>query len=126
MSFLSIVERELRSAARRPGTYRTRTIFALVASALAAGLLIIGHAASSSRFGNAVFPALAMLAFLFSLLAGARSAADSISEEKREGTLGLLFLTDLTGFEVVLGKLAACSIRTFHSFFAFIPVLATT
>jgi hypothetical protein len=61
---------------------------------------------------------------LFCLLAGRRSTADCLSREKREGTLGLLFLTDLKGYDVVLGKLAATSISSFYALMAVFPVLA--
>jgi len=47
-----------------------------------------------------------------------------LSEEKREGTLGLLFLTDLRGYDVVLGKLAATSVNAFYGLLAIFPVLA--
>lgn len=59
----------------------------------------------------------------YALLIGL-STADSISEEKREGTLGLLFLTDLRGFDVVLGKLVATSLNSFYGLIAIFPLLA--
>lgn len=123
MSFLPIVERELRAAARQPATYRTRTWCVIVTSLMAAGLVLLGDLTAPGT-GNPVFPALATLAFLYCLVAGARYAADALSEEKREGTLGLLFLTDLRGYDIVLGKLVAVSARTFQGLFAFFPVLA--
>src|SRR5207249_3162929 len=43
---------------------------------------------------------------------------------KREGTLGLLFLTDLKGYDVILGKLAATSVNGFYCLLAVFPVLA--
>ena len=49
----------------------------------------------------------------YCLLEGTRLAADCRGEEKREGTLGLLFLTDLQGYDVVLGKYLATSPRSF-------------
>jgi ABC-type transport system involved in cytochrome c biogenesis permease component len=64
------------------------------------------------------------LMFLYCLGHGRRSTADCLSEEKREGTLGLLFLTDLKGADIVLGKLAATSMRGFYGFLAVFPVLA--
>ena len=48
-------------------------------------------------------------AVFYCLLSGVWFTADCLSEEKREGTLGLLFLTDLKGYDVVLGKLVATS-----------------
>ncbi|HEX4645320.1 MAG TPA: ABC transporter permease, partial [Verrucomicrobiae bacterium] len=60
----------------------------------------------------------------YALLAGVRFTADSLSEEKREGTLGLLFLTDLKGYDVIFGKLAAGSLAAFYGLIAVLPVLA--
>ena len=64
------------------------------------------------------------IAFIFACAAGIFLTSDSLSEEKREGTLGLLFLTDLRGHDVVLGKLLATSLRTFYSLLAIFPVMA--
>ena len=50
--------------------------------------------------------------------------ADCLSVEKREGTLGLLFLTDLRGYDVVLGKLFSTSLRSSYGLVAGFPVLA--
>ena len=47
--------------------------------------------------GKLIFTYLSWLAFIYCLVEGARTAADCLSQEKREGTLGLLFLTDLRG-----------------------------
>src|SRR6185503_20007720 len=44
--------------------------------------------------------------------------------ERREGTLGLLFLTDLKSYDVVTGKLAASSINSFFGLLAVFPVLS--
>jgi hypothetical protein len=49
-----------------------------------------------------------------------------MSEEKRDGTLGLLFLTDLRGYDVVSGKLMASALRGFYALLAVFPVLAIT
>lgn len=124
MTFLPIVQRELRVAARKPSTFRARTWFVVATSIVAAFLLFVGNQGSGQQVGNSVFPALMTLAFVYCLLAGVRYAADCLSEEKREGTLGLLFLTDLRGYDVVLGKLISVSTRTFQGLLALVPVLA--
>lgn len=61
---------------------------------------------------------------VFCLLSGVQTTADCLSREKREGTFGLLFLTDLKGYDVVLGKLAATSINVFYTALAAVPLLA--
>lgn len=52
--------------------------------------------------------------------------ADCVSDEKREGTLGLLFLTDLRGYDVVLGKLSTRSLQAAYAFLAAFPVVSIT
>src|SRR5437762_7989497 len=79
---------------------------------------------SNSRSGLELFTLLSVCAFAFALVAGLRSTADCLSSEKREGTLGLLFLTDLKGYDVVLGKLAATSLGAFYAVLAVVPMLA--
>lgn len=125
MTFFPVAERELRVAARRRGTYRTRFIAALVGLLISAWVFLISQqTVRPDVLGNQLFMALATLAFVYTLIAGVRVTADCLSEEKRDGTLGLLFLTDLRGYDVVLGKLAATSMNSFYGLFAIVPVLA--
>ena len=49
--------------------------------------------------------------------------ADCISRERREGTLGLLFLTPLTVLDVIAGKAAIHVLRALTLFLAALPVL---
>ncbi len=125
MTFLSIVERELRVRARHRGTHAVR-LFAATASFLVVAVLLLGHLAfeAGPGFGTTVFVTLAGLTFGFCLIEGARGTADCLSREKREGTLGLLFLTDLRGYDVVLGKLVASSINSVYGLLAIFPALA--
>lgn len=125
MTFLPIVGRELRVAARRKATWWTRVIAALAALVVFTWIWGVEHRhATPERLGRSLFYGMAWLAFIYTALVGAFTTADSISEEKREGTLGLLFLTDLKGFDVVFGKMAATSLHAFYGLFAIFPVLA--
>jgi hypothetical protein len=178
MIFLPIVERELRAAARRRGTYRIRWWTALITMVVSAWFLVVvapgggrgnwlfsflrdratitsqivaqgfwplarrerraypasGSVRSEQRSQRAkdqariceviVARSLTWFELLLCLLAGVFFTADSLSEEKREGTLGLLFLTDLKGYDVVLGKLAATSVNAFYALLALLPVTA--
>src|SRR5207247_5618088 len=63
-------------------------------------------------------------AVVYCLLRGVGLTADCLSEEKREGTLGLLFLTDVRGYDVVFGKLVATSLNALYGVLAIVPVLA--
>jgi ABC-type transport system involved in cytochrome c biogenesis permease component len=60
---------------------------------------------------------------IYALFAGIRNTSDNISVEKREGTLGLLFLTDLKGYDVILGKLCSAAIHSLYGMIAAFPVL---
>src|SRR6266516_2419795 len=124
MTFLPIVDRELRVTARRRSTYRVRLAVALTAMVLAGIILVVNLGAPQHQQGRYVFEGLSLLSFIYCLFSGRISTADCLSEEKREGTLGLLFLTDLKGYDVVLGKLAATSVSAFYGLLALLPVLA--
>jgi hypothetical protein len=124
MTLLPIVERELRERARWRSTYWVRGVAAFLATAVAGFVLMFLTAASSGSIGHAVMETLAWLAFPFVVLEGLRNTADALSEEKREGTLGLLFLTDLRGYDVVLGKFFASSLTSFYVLLAMLPALA--
>ena len=124
MTFLPIVDRELRVTARRRSIYRLRFAVALTAMFLAGTILLVNLGAPQHQLGRHVFEGLSLLSFIYCLFSGRISTADCLSEEKREGTLGLLFLTDLKGYDVVLGKLAATSVSAFYGLLAMLPVLA--
>ncbi|HTL18554.1 MAG TPA: ABC transporter permease subunit [Patescibacteria group bacterium] len=124
MTFLPIVTRELRVSARRRSTFWLRTAVALVAIGTGTMLYLANIEAAAEIIAQRIFFGLMVLAMFFSLFAGRRLTADSLSEEKRQGTLGLLFLTDLKGYDVVLGKLSATSLNGFYCLFAVFPVMA--
>jgi ABC-type Na+ efflux pump permease subunit len=124
MTFLPIVGRELRVASRRRATYWIRCAIALAAIGTGGVVYMINQVKPPREFGQNLFQTLSVLAFLYCLVAGVRSTADCLSEEKREGTLGLLFLTDLKGYDVILGKLFATSLNGFYGLMAIFPVLA--
>src|ERR1051325_2961091 len=112
MTFLPIVARELRVAARRRATYWLRFGLALAVLVLWFFLLVLGRSSVPVvQRGQMLFLAIGVLAIGFCLLAGLFLTADCLSEEKREGTLGLLFLTELKSYDVVLGKLTATSLH---------------
>src|SRR5213083_2901332 len=124
MTFLPIVGRELRVAARRHNTFSIRVIVAVAAILIGFFLFFVSLAASAQVVAERIFQGLSGLALLYCLVAGRRWTADCLSGEKREGTLGLLFLTDLKGHDIVFGKLAATSLNAFYGILALFPVMA--
>ncbi len=128
MTFLPIVVRELRVAARKRRTFWLRVVAALVAMIIGSCILLLSTigAIPASALGGALFGILTWMALFAALAAGLFFTADCLSEEKREGTLGFLFLTDLRGYDVAGGKLLATSLRAFFALLAFFPILALT
>lgn len=61
--------------------------------------------------------------WLFCLAEGVRQSFDMLSGEKREGTIGLLFLTRMRGLDVVLGKVSAGFIASFFPVLGALPIL---
>jgi len=120
---LPIAERELRVAARRAGTYWLRFLVPLALIGIATWVFLVMGQQSQRETGAVIFYLLTGGLTLYALASGLRSTADCLSEEKREGTLGLLFLTDLRGYDVVIGKLLANSVAVFYAVLAVLPVL---
>ena len=123
MRILPIAERELRVAARRAGTYWLRFLVPLALIVIATWVFLTMGQQSQRETGAVIFYLLTGGLTLYALVSGLRSTADCLSEEKREGTLGLLFLTDLRGYDVVIGKLLANSVAIFYAVLAVLPVL---
>jgi ABC-type transport system involved in multi-copper enzyme maturation permease subunit len=126
-TILPILGRELRVAARKRSTFWLRTVAALVFFVIGTGAVVLIRAFKiPTAMGEVLFSVLTWLSFVAALSAGVFFTADSLSEEKREGTLGLLFLTDLRGYDVATGKLTAAWLRCFYALLAVFPVLAVT
>lgn len=130
MIFLPIVERELRVATRRRFTYWLRVVAAAVALIIGGCYFLLitttPFVGGVMTVGGPLFAILTWLSLAVVLSAGLFFTSDCLSEEKREGTLGFLFLTDLRGYDVVLGKLFATSLRCAFALLAVFPILAVT
>jgi hypothetical protein len=120
MTFLPIVDRELRVRARQTATHRVRLWSAAIAIVLVWWVMVVAGVGK----GGEVLRGLGGLGLAYSLLQGGLHTADCLSEEKRNGTMGLLFLTDLRGYDVVLGKLIAASLNSFYALLALLPPLS--
>jgi ABC-type transport system involved in multi-copper enzyme maturation permease subunit len=125
MTFLPIVARELRVASRRGTTFLGRSIIALIATVIGGFLLLMAEMINpAGGGGKMVFMAVAWYMGMIALIGGVFLASDCLSEERRDGTLGFLFLTDLKGYDVVLGKFSGVSLNAFYGMLAVFPVLA--
>ena len=121
-NFLPVVQRELREGARRPFNYWLR-----VAGATAGALLlyVVHQSASGNQAaqGLQLFTSLHLLLLALILVMVPAMSADCIAREKREDTLGLLFLTPLTAMGIVAGKGLVQAFRAFTLWLAVLPVL---
>ena len=117
-------------ASRQRSTFWWRVVAALVALVIGCGFFAFTLAGAGgfgpANMGKALFGTLTWLSLAVALAAGLFFTSDCLSEEKREGTLGFLFLTDLRGYDVVLGKLLSTSLRSFYALLAVFPILAVT
>jgi ABC-type transport system involved in multi-copper enzyme maturation permease subunit len=121
---LPIVDRELRVAARSAKIYRRRLWLGMSQAAVACAALFISGGGSRASGAQWFFSTFSNLALLLCLTEGIRKTSEAISAEKREGTLGFLFLSTLSGADVVVGKLTGALIRSLSVLLPFVPILA--
>ena len=124
MTLLPVIDRELRLRARQGAMYWTRCAVAAMAGLVAIEeLALSSNTLSPELIGAATFHAIGWLGFIVACACGLVTA-DCISRERREGTLGLLLLTELKSFDVVLGKLCVAGLTASYALVAFLPALA--
>jgi len=120
-----IIERELRLAARRGGTYWNRVGAATAAAVVFFWVMSVRLPNGTPlQAGLVTFRILIAVAAVNVLGGVLRMTAETFAREKRQDTLGLLFLTPLSPRELVLGKLISSSLVAFSRFVAMIPLLA--
>lgn len=138
MSVLPVIVRELRAQSRQPLTYWLRIVAGL-SLACALGLALwaasarvlpvwIGGGAPISpnpirTFGSALFGKLNLFIFAAIWLFVPLAAADAVSRERREGTLVLLYLTELRSWGILVGKAFVHMLRSLSLFLTMAPWL---
>jgi ABC-type Na+ efflux pump permease subunit len=120
VNVLPVIERELRAEARNAVTYGCRP--------LGAGLLLLAsimflNNRTVGLSGRELFTELHQFLQVTIWLWVPLVSADCISREKREQTLGLLFLTPLNAGDIMLAKTLAQGLRAAMIGVAVIPVL---
>jgi ABC-type transport system involved in multi-copper enzyme maturation permease subunit len=122
MTVLPAIVRELRAQARLPFTYALRVLGA--AALLTVSLFFAMRAGLWPNSGGRLFGWLNFTLFLFIWMIVPLIAADCISRERREGTIGLLFLTPLKARDIVIAKGLVHGLRALALWLAVIPILA--
>jgi ABC-type transport system involved in multi-copper enzyme maturation permease subunit len=121
MTVFPVIARELRASARQPFTYYLRVVG--VTALLLASLLFGLHYGFEASLGRQLFGALHCTLFGAIWVLVPMLTADCISRERREGTLGLLFLTPLKGTDIVVAKGLVHGLRALTLSLAVVPVL---
>ena len=114
-----IATRELLVASRSPFSWRVR----IGITSIALLVCFIGLGTGSSSAGPGTFQFLTFISLLYALGTGLVFTTDCICEERREGTFGLLYLTPLSSWDVIAGKLAGTSLQGIFGLIAVLPVL---
>jgi len=120
---LPVMERELRAEARHAVSYWLRTLGALVLLVVMA-VMLIGAQDNAPELGAKLFGNLNTALFVTIWLLVPLLTADCLSRERREGTLGILFLTPLTARAIIIGKGLIHSLRALTMVLAALPILA--
>jgi ABC-type transport system involved in cytochrome c biogenesis permease component len=131
MNLPPVLDRELRVAGRNWSTYWLRVLagflMALFLTGIGVGELLRwggGGGIPTTWMGGVLLGAFhAGLTGVFVVVCPVVTA-DCLARERREGTLGLLFLTPLSAGEVVMGKTVAHVLRALALWLSVVPFLA--
>jgi ABC-type transport system involved in multi-copper enzyme maturation permease subunit len=121
MKVLPVITRELRAQSRQPFTYWLRALG--VVALLGGAILFINERLFEANLGGALFGLMHLLGYCAIWFLVPLGVADCISRERREGTLGLLFLTPLKPPHIVIAKSIAHGLRALTLVIAIVPAL---
>jgi hypothetical protein len=123
MTFLPLIERELRLRARTPAAYWTRFVVGLLGVFICLPQFTsLGMPVTPAMIGRGVFHGLVSAGFLL-ICAVCLLMVGALNDEQREGTLGLLLLTRVRTLDVLLGKLGSIGLTSACVLLAFLPML---
>lgn len=121
MNVWPVLTREVREVSRQPSTHRLRLV-AMIAFLALYGVLAAEGALVTDNGGRA-FAAMHVTLFLGTWVLVPLMAADCLSRERREGTIGLLFLTPLKALDIVAAKSILHALRGVSLWLSVVPVL---
>jgi hypothetical protein len=120
MTILPLIGRQLRVRARSPAVYWTR--FGAVLAGSLVCLTTLSGTYWGTPLGAVAFEGLVAASFVLCCLSGFLTV-DGISRERREGTLGLLFLTQVRALDVLAANFAAAAVSSLWALGALTPLL---
>lgn len=97
-----VIERELRTFGRKGWVFTIRSLLAMAAFL---AVLSAESASASTNPGQGGFYFMLWVGFMLAQFCGAALTAPSLTDERHQGTLALLFITPLRPMQVLLAKL---------------------
>jgi ABC-type transport system involved in multi-copper enzyme maturation permease subunit len=122
MTYLPIVIRELQVASRKGSNYYLRTLAA--AAVTGASVIVALDSPLDTGGGGRLFAYIHLVLFCSIWVLVPFMTADCLSRERREGTLGLLFLTPLRAGDIVIAKGLTHALRATTVWLAAVPVVS--
>lgn len=119
----TVLWRELLEAARRAGTWRLRWVGPLALAAVFVWARFALRPSFTGAEGLGLFNLMAKASIAFAWLVLPWTTADAIAAERREGTLGLLWLTPLTPGGVMGAKTFSHGIRAAGLLASMVPAI---
>jgi ABC-type transport system involved in multi-copper enzyme maturation permease subunit len=123
MAILLIIERELRVALRKRQPVRRRVRLAALAVGGSLLFVFLAAVAGDPSLGHRLHQALCIAA-AYLVLQTPQLTAGVFAEERRQQTLGLLFLSGLSALEVFASKLFSAALVAFSDLLVLFPLLA--
>src|ERR1044071_4718447 len=121
MLLFSVIAREFRQAARKKRAHGLRLLFGGAMAVWFCFVALRSARLGVEALGREVYDAIMWpLAYGLMLLAPPL-AAPSIAQERKEDTLGLLFMTHLRPYQIVLAKFTACLVELLWFVFLALP-----
>ena len=116
--------RELTELARSKSSYNVRILSVAIPCLILFSILFLDQRDIDASSGKEVLGELTIVCSIIAWLVGGFSVFDSISKERREGTLGLLLMTPLKPLGIIFGKWLSSSICFQLNILALIPVFS--
>lgn len=123
MAFLPLIERELRVALRKKRPVKNRWLVAAACSGGALLFLATSTLSGSRGMGGTLHKALCVVGVYLALRTPLLMAG-VFTEERRNQTLGLLFLSGLRAGEIFVSKVFSAAMIAFTGLLAMFPLLA--
>jgi hypothetical protein len=124
MFLAPVIERELRGALHTNRGTKTRFRVALIGASIVVLFLLISYVGGSGQWGRALQQWFFYAGLYLAIVPAARISIGLFSEERRNQTLELLYLTGMDSGQLFLGKLAGGTLLASADLLAGVPLLA--